>query len=259
MKLYSVCALFVIVAAIFVAGPLWGEEPKAPAQVDVDTIIKKVDELYRANTSQGEMEMTITTPNWERTMRMKMWTEGMKKTFITILSPKKDMGISTLRMDQEMWNFFPKINKVMKIPPSMMMGSWMGSDFTNDDLVKESTMIDDYTSTLITPANAEADKYYIQLVPKTNTASVWGKIIVTVLRDTYMPVTQEYYDEKGTKMRIMYFKEVKEMGGRTIPTVMELVPLNKENHKTLIKYISAEFDKPLGNDIFTLQNLQQTR
>jgi len=256
MKRYLVCTLFVAMGTLCVASPLWSEEPQQP---DLDTIVKKVDELYRAKTSQGEMEMHITTPNWERTMRMKMWTKGMDQTFITILSPKKDKGISTLRMDREMWNYFPKINKVMKIPPSMMMGSWMGSDFTNDDLVKESSLMDDYSAKLITPPDAESDKYYLELKPKAQTASVWGKIIVTAMRDTYMPISQEFYDEKGKKMRIMLFKDIKEMGGRTIPTVMELIPLNKKNHKTVIRYISATFDKPLGKDVFTLRNLKKKR
>ena len=226
---------------------------------DVKTIIDKVDKLYRADSSVAEMEMTIVTPNWERTLKMKAWSEGMDKTFFRILSPKKDKGISTLRVDKEMWNFFPKINKVMKVPPSMMMGSWMGSDFTNDDLVKENTLMDDYTYKLVTPEGAKKENYYIKLMPKKTTASVWGKVIVTARKKDYMPLSQDFYDEKGVKMRIMEFKEVKEMGGRTIPTVMEIVPLNKEKHKTTVRYLSAEFNTKLDKDTFTLRNLQKKR
>lgn len=228
-------------------------------QPDVQTIVKKVDELYRSKSSYGEVEMRIVTPHWKRTLTMKMWSEGMKKTFITILSPKKDKGIATLRVGNEMWNYFPKINKVMKIPPSMMMGSWMGSDFTNDDIVKESTLMDDYTAKLVTPQGAEPDLYYIELRPKEQTVSVWGRIVTAVKKEGYLPVRQEYYDEDGKKMRIMTFTDVKELGGRTIPSAMEIVPLHKENHKTIVRYKSASFDLDLPKDVFTLRNLKRRR
>ena len=126
----------------------------APAQEptpDVETIIKRIDQLYRSETSEAEMEMHIVTPHWERTLAMHVWTEGMDKTFIRITAPKKEQGVATLRIGNEMWNYLPKTNKVMKIPPSMMMGSWMGSDFTNDDLVRESSMLEDYTYQFVTP------------------------------------------------------------------------------------------------------------
>ena len=132
--LKCICGLFLLSILLALPAIVLAEEKK---DEDVMTIIKKVDELYRADSSYAEMEMTIVTPNWERTLKLEAWSEGMDKTFITILEPKKDKGITTLRVDNEMWNFFPKINKVMKVPPSMMMGSWMGSDFTNDDLVKD--------------------------------------------------------------------------------------------------------------------------
>ena len=121
---------------------------------DVEAIVKKMDQLYRSETSHAEIEMQITTPHWERTLAMNVWTKGMDKTFIRIMAPKKERGVATLRIGNEMWNYLPKTNKVMKIPPSMMMGSWMGSDFTNDDLVKESSMLNDYTYKLIKPEDA---------------------------------------------------------------------------------------------------------
>ncbi len=229
----------------------------AEKTIDVKTIVERIDSLYRSKSSFGEFEMQIITPNWQRTLKLQMWTEGMKKTFIRILSPKKDRGIATLRIENQMWNYFPRINKVMKVPPSMMMGSWMGSDFTNDDLVKESTLIEDYDYKLITPKDANPEYYYIELIPKKTTASVWGKIILVVEKNGLLPVRQEFYDEKGNKMRIMTFSEVKEMGGRKLPTVLEMIPLNKKNHKTVIKYLSVEFDKPISKDIFSLRNLRK--
>ncbi len=232
-------------------------EPKE--QIDVKFIVDKVDRLFRSETSQGEVQMEIINPHWQRTLKMKVWTQGLEKTFIYIEEPRKDRGTATLRVGDEMWNYFPNINKVMKVPPSMMMGSWMGSNFTNDDLVKETTLLDDYEAELFTPDDAEDGYYYIKLIPKENTPSVWGKIIVKVRKEDYIPVQQDYYDEKGELIRSMYLKDIKMLGGKKIPAVMEMVPHKKENEKTVIEYLDVTFDKKLDDDIFTLRNLRKNR
>lgn len=152
---------YLLVVLMIAAGVFVSLHPSAAARrsPEVQEIIDRVDRLYRSDTSYGEIEMTIITPDWRRRLRMKIWTEGMDKTFLYITSPQKDAGIATLRIGSEMWNYFPKINKVMKVPPSMMMGSWMGSDFTNDDLVKESSLLRDYSARLINPEGADKDHY----------------------------------------------------------------------------------------------------
>lgn len=231
----------------------------AGERVDVQFIIDRVDKLYRSDSSYAEVEMVVISEHWERTMAMNIWTEGMEKTFIYIKSPKKDEGMATLRIETEMWNYFPKINKVMKVPPSMMMGSWMGSDFTNDDLVKESSMLEDYTHRLIHPENEETDKYYIELIPKIETPTVWGKIVITIRKSDYIPVSQVYYDEKGRKMRVMTYSDVRQLGSRKIPAVMEMVPLNKKGQKTVVRYIDIKFDDKIDKSVFTLRNLQKRR
>lgn len=220
-------------------------------------IIRIVDRLHRSNTSNQEIEMTIITPNWERTLAFDLWTEGMDKTFIYIKSPKKDLGTATLRIKREMWNFFPNINKVMKVPPSMMMGSWMGSDFTNDDLAKESSLETDYTGQFIDPE--DKDNYNIELIPKGTAAIVWGKITVKVRKSDMMPLEQAFYDEKGQMMRIMELKDVKNFDGKLKPSILEMRQINKKGNKTIIKIINAEFDRKLDKDIFTLRNLQKSR
>ncbi|MBF0542497.1 MAG: outer membrane lipoprotein-sorting protein [Nitrospirae bacterium] len=220
-------------------------------------IIRIVDRLHRSDTSNQEMEMTIVTPNWERSMTFEIWTEKMDKTFIYIKAPKKDLGTTTLRINREMWNFFPNINKVMKVPPSMMMGSWMGSDFTNDDLAKESSLESDYIGSFIVPEDKE--NYNIELIPKGTAAIVWGKITVKVRKSDMMPLEQVFYDEKGQKMRIMEFKDVKTFDGKLKPSILEMRPLNKNGYKTVIKIIDAKFDRKLEKDIFSLRNLQKTR
>jgi outer membrane lipoprotein-sorting protein len=250
-------AIIAIISLLAVPGML-GVSQAAEA-TDIDTIIDRVDKLFRSDNSYSELEMEITTPNWKRTLRMNMWTEGMDKTFIRVTHPRKDAGMATLRIDTEMWNYFPKINKVMKVPPSMMMSSWMGSDFTNDDLVKESSLKKDYKARLISPEGGDPGLYDIELVPHMDSPIVWGKLIFTVRKSDYMPLKEEFYDEKGQLMRIMEFTDVKDFGGRRIPAVMEMVNLAKEDNKTIIRYNHAEFDIKLKRDTFTLRNLQKRK
>ena len=225
----------------------------------VEKIIKHIDQLYRSKTSQADMEMHIVTPHYERTLKMQVWTKGMDRTFIRITAPKKEQGVATLRIGNEMWNYLPKVNKTMKISPSMMMGSWMGSDFTNDDLVKESSMLDDYTYQLITPENASPDLLYVQLIPKEDSAIVWGKIIAAVQASNYTPVWQHFYDEKDKLMRVLNFKEIKKFGRRTVPSVMEMIPQNKEGHKTVVRWMNAKFDSKIDDKVFSRRNLQKRR
>ena len=225
---------------------------------DIKKILDNVDRLYRSEHSFGTLEMRIETPDWKRTLDINVWASGLDKTFIRILSPQKDKGVATLRIQNDMWNFFPKIDKVMKVPPSMMMGSWMGSDFTNDDLVKESTFLKDYDSKLVTPETKPVDTahYFIELRPKARTATVWDKIILIVNKDNSIPVRQEYYDEKGVKIREIVFKDVKTFGNKTLPAVMELTPFNKAGHKTTIEYKELKFDH-VDENIFSQINLQK--
>ncbi len=225
----------------------------------VEQIIDRMDRLYRSRTSYSLVEMVIVNPNWQRQLRMKMWTEGMDKTFIHIVAPKKDAGVATLRLDAEMWNYFPKIDKVMKVPPSMMMSSWMGSDFTNDDLVKESTLMEDYLPRLLENDPEKPELYLIELTPREQAPTVWGRIVLEIQRRDLMPQRETYYDEKGRKMRRIEFSDVRDLGGRQIPATMELIPLNKEGHRTIIRYLEAGFDEKLAGDVFTLRNLRKRR
>ncbi len=223
-------------------------------------IVGKVDKLYRSKTSYSKMEMMIETPHWKRTLLMEAWTEGMEKIFIRILSPKKDKNTATLKIGNQMWNYLPKVNKIIKIPPSMMMGSWMGSDFTNDDLVKEYTFLDDYNFKII-DFNEENSKnrIYIEAVPKENIAVVWSKIIIAVEKDNHIPIWHRYYDDRGKVVRIMYYSDVKKIGKRLIPTRMEMIPLKKKGHKTSFKYIEIKFDIKLNKSIFSLRNLRNIK
>jgi outer membrane lipoprotein-sorting protein len=221
--------------------------------LEAEDLLRRVDELYRANTSEASIRMQIVTPNWERTMEMQVWSEGMEKTFIRILAPKKDRGIATLKLDVEMWNYFPKVNKTIKVPPSMMMSSWMGSDFTNDDLVKEASLADDYTVT----REDEACQSLLTLVPNEDTVTVWAKIEVLVDLEQLLPLEQRYYNERGERVRTMTFYDLKEFSGHMLPSRLEMVPHNKEGHKTVIHYDELLLDVELDENIFTWAALKQ--
>ena len=231
--------------------------PLCRAQDLARSIVDKVDQLYRSTSSRAEVEMSITTPNWQRTLGITAWSKGTQKTFILISEPKKEKGTATLRAGNEMWNYLPQTDKVIKIPPSMMMGSWMGSDFNNDDLVKESSLLDDYDYRMIAPATPVAGELHVEMIPKSSAVVVWGKVILVVRDKDHLPLRQEYYDEKGSLMRVMTFSAIKPMGGKTIPTVMELVPRNKPGNRTVITYKQIEFDLPLRDDIFSQRYLKK--
>jgi outer membrane lipoprotein-sorting protein len=203
--------------------------------------------------------MEIVTPRWQRTLEMTIWTEGEDKTFIRIHAPRKEKGMGTLRIENEMWNYLPKTNKVMKIPPSMMMGSWMGSDFTNDDIVNEITYLNDYTYDWTTVDSPEDGVVYIKLTPNDGVPVVWGYLVMAVRESDLLPVWERYYDEKGRPMRTMTFLDVRQFGSRTLPSVMEVIPANKEGNRTTVRYTAAEFNAPMEDDIFTLRNLRSPR
>jgi len=222
----------------------------------VQQLIKEVDEMYRSKSSYSELEMEIVTPHWQRTLAMYGWSEGQEKTFIRITAPKKENGVTTLRIENEMWNYLPKTDKVMKIPPSMMMSSWMGSDFTNDDLVKEFSLFDDYTYEMIYPEGEPDSLHYINCIPNEGVPIVWNNIVISARKSDHIPIWQKYYDEKGKLMRLMKYSDVKNFGGRMIPAVMEMIPQNKEDHKTSIRYIKLEFDINPDKSIFSLRHLQ---
>ncbi|MCK4766410.1 MAG: outer membrane lipoprotein-sorting protein [Candidatus Aminicenantes bacterium] len=229
---------------------------ESQGDADAKEIVKKMDELYRSSSSYAVMEMEIVTPHWQRTLKLDAWSLGMDKTFLRILNPKKERGVATLRIDNEMWNFLPKTNKVMKVPPSLMMGSWMGSDFTNDDLVKEFTFLEDYTFEFTKVENPEQGVLYVKCIPREGLPIVWGHIIIAVKEKSYLPIWQKYYDEKGKSMREMLYKDIKKFGIREIPAVMELIPTNKKGSRTIVRYLDAKFNIKIDKGIFTLRNLR---
>ncbi len=220
-------------------------------------IVVSFDELYKSSASYALVEMEITTPHWSRTLKMKTWSLGMEKMLVKILAPKKERGVGTLKIEDEMWNYLPKTNKVIKIPPSMMMSSWMGSDFTNDDLVKEYTLTDDYDMSIFEPPEKKEDYHYVKGIPKKGKAIVWGKIEIAVRKSDLLPVWEKYYDEHGKPVREMLFSEIKTIDKRMIPTVITLIPKTKEGHKTVLRYLDIDYNIRLDSNTFSLRKLRE--
>lgn len=248
--------LTLLAAARLFAAPAAGQ---AAADQKALEIVRRIDDLYRSKSSYAQVEMAIITPEWQRTLVLKAWSLGLDKTLIRILEPKKEAGVGTLRIASEMWNYLPNTDKIIKIPPSMMMSSWMGSDFTNDDLVKEYTFVDDYSFRTITPDDAQQGLLYVECRPKPGVPIVWDKVVIAVRPPDWLPVWQRSYDEKGRVVRLITYGEVKTIGRRTIPTVMEVVPQTKQGYKTVLRYLDIRFDLPIDDSLFSLRNLRTFR
>lgn len=242
----------VLILAMAFGAPGAAQEPSAHEIVD------RVEVLLWGKTVQGDYEMTIITPRWQRTLELRAWMDRPKRSFIRILEPAKEKGIGSLRIGAEMWNYLPNVERTIKIPPSMMLQPWMGSDLTNDDLVKSSSVIDDYTQKILREeALGGTPAYVLELIPKPDAAVVWGKILYWVRKTDFIPLKQEFFSERGELVRTMTFSEVKSMGGRTIPTRWELRPAGKPGNMTTFVIKSALYDKPIADDVFTQRNLQK--
>ena len=223
-------------------------------------IVQRADEKARGKTSSGEMKMTVVRPSWSREVTMKSWSKGDELALILITGPARDKGSAFLKRYNEIWNWQPTIDRVIKLPPSMMMQSWMGSDFTNDDLVKESSSVDDYTHRLIGSQQiGDRDCYKIELTPLENTAVVWGKIMVWIDKKDFLQLKSEFYDEENYLINTMYGKNIKLLGGKLLPSVLEVVPANEPGKKTIIEYLRLEFDKPVDDSFFSMQNMKRVK
>ncbi len=224
-------------------------------------IIEKADAVMKGiKTTKAEMKITTVRPKWTREMTMKMWSKGGEKSMVLILSPAKDKGTTYLMRDKEVWNWVPSIERSIKMPPSMMMQSWMGTDFTNDDLVKQSSVVTDYHHKVIGSETIEnRDCYKLELKPKDGAAVVWGKILVWVDKKDFFQLKVEYYDEDGYLINKMTASNIKVMGGKRIPTVMEMIPVEKKGQKTVMTYLSITFDDPIDDSFFTVQNMKRIK
>ncbi len=232
----------------------------AQAQTNPKEIVQKANDQLRGLSSTATMSMKIVRPDWSRTITMKTWASGEDYSLMLITAPARDKGMSILKREKEIWNWQPTIEKVVKLPPSMMMQSMMGSDFTNDDMVRQSSIVADYEHTLLGEEEVEGMTcHVIEFDPKPDAPVVWGKMKMWIEKENYLQLKTEFYDEDDYLVNSMYGKDVKEMGGRILTTTLELVPAEEEGHKTIVTYEDIEFDVDLQEKFFTVQNMKRVR
>jgi outer membrane lipoprotein-sorting protein len=235
----------------------------APPGLDARSVAEKVEDIFRGNNSYLKATMTVVSPRLPtpRRVTFRAWDDRpRKRSFIRILAPPKDAGMAFLKLHPNLWNFIPRVERTIRIPPSMMLQSWMGSDFTNDDLVRESSQLDDYDHRLLgidpEPEGGESARaYVIEYRPHEDAPVVWGKIVTWVDIQRHAPLRQDFYDEGGKKLRVIRFSEFREVQGRFYPHRWSLVPLDKEGHETLIEIEEIRFDQDFDERIFSKRNL----
>lgn len=228
-------------------------------------IIARAENLLRGKSSYGTFEMTVVTPEFTRSLTMESWwveeTETDKdRSLIVILAPKKEEGNKWLKVGNEMWNYLRATETIIKIPPSMMLQAWNGSDFTNDDLARESSLSKDYEPDFVGEEQiADEPCWKLRLVPLPDAPVVWGKLYIWVRKKDLLPSIVQYFDEKGTLVRAMVYSDIREVGGRRIPTTWTMYNKVKEDHRTEFKIIDITFDQPVAEHIFSFRELERRR
>lgn len=223
-------------------------------------IVQKADSKMRGTTSVTEITIRTVRPSWSRSMDVKAWMKGTDYSLILIQSPAKDKGVAFLKRKKEVWNWMPTLERIIKLPPSMMSQSWMGTDFTNDDLVKESSVINDYDHSIAGDTVIDNRAcYIIRMIPKPQAAVVWGRLIVCIDKKDFLELHSRFYDEDGQLINIMNAYDVKLMDGRLIPSRFEMIPVDKKNHKTEMIYKSIQYNRPIDDGFFTSEQMKTIR
>jgi outer membrane lipoprotein-sorting protein len=223
-------------------------------------IVQRSENLMKGVSSHGRFRMSIETPDFSRTMEMDAWWVGEDKALITITSPRREAGNKTLKVKNELWMYLRNTETTMKIPPSMMLQSWNGSDFTNDDLVRESNLVKDYHLRILGEEVVDGvPTWKIELIPRPEAPVVWGKIHHWVRKQDDLAARTEYYDEKGSLVRTMTYADVRAFGKRRIPARWEMRSNVKPGHRTAFEYLEAEFDITIPDRIFSFRELEKGR
>ncbi|MCR9941433.1 outer membrane lipoprotein-sorting protein [Vibrio owensii] len=223
-------------------------------------IVQKSDQAMRGDSSYTESTMEIIRPDWTRSMTMKSWTKGTDLSLVLVTAPAKDKGSASLKRQREMWNWVPSIERVIKIAPSMLSQSWMGSDFTNDDLINQSSIVVDYKHQLKGEDVFDGDKVWvIDAVAKPDAPVVWSKVTLWISKSTYLQRKVEFYDEFDERVNVMTTYDVKELGGRKLATRMEMQPLEKPDNKTVLITHQAQFDFDIDDSFFSQQQMKSLR
>ena len=255
--LYSVVsgtiALLLLLAFACPAAAQPAEDPP-----DVKDLLAQFDEMYESSGTVSQVEIKIIKPKKTRTLRLRMWGKGMDNALIVVDAPTRDAGTATLKVGNNLWNYLPKISRTIRVPPSMMMGSWMGTDLTNDDLVRESSYEKDYTSELIGPST-DPPGWKVRLDARPDVPGLWNRVEIVFSYDDELPVQAQYFDRKDRLSRTMRLEEIKEISGRRVPTFMTVIPEREEGQRTELRYLQVEFDVELAESMFSLSQLERKR
>ncbi len=254
--------LWILVSLVLI-GSLSAQDNAKPVlikdgKLDIDAAVKHFEDLYRADSSISKAKITIVRPRRTRTMEMKVWTLGTERSLVVITAPKRDAGTATLKVEKNLWNYLPRIKRTIRIPPSMMLTSWMGTDFTNDDLVKESSLRDDYTYELV--GKSEDPKgWLIRFTAKPDVVGLWNKFELIVSEDATVPLAAKYFDRKNRLARSMTWDTIKNFEGRRIPARMVLIPQDQQGHKTVMEYKDIDYNADVPKSTFSLSQLEKKR
>jgi outer membrane lipoprotein-sorting protein len=262
MNIVSLLRLGLVLLAIaMLAAPALAQEPTAPAQATaaplptLDEVMQKLDNLYRSESSHGTMEMTVVNARGTRTLTIEQWSMGQDKALMVIRAPSREAGTATLKLDDGLWNYAPRADRLIRIPSGLLSDAWMGSHFTNDDLMRETSYEKDFTTTLAWVTHGGTRMLEVTMVPKPEAPVVWQKIVYRMTADEWLPVEAAFYDE-GKIVRTMSFSNIREMGGKRIPTVMTLKP-QAEGEYTRMEYKDIKFDVEIDDSLFSQRGLRR--
>ena len=239
----------------------WGTAVAQPEDGQVERaaqILREVDDLWRGSSSHARVTMQVKTEHYTRTMQMEAWSKGKEETLVRIVAPLKEKGTATLKSGNNIFTYLPRTDRTIRLTSGMMLGSWMGSHFTNDDLVKESRREEDYDAHISFEGERDGRQLLeFTLLPKADAAVVWGKLTLTVLAGSYIPVDEIYYDEDMQVARTITFSDVRPLGGRERPAVLHVVPADKPDEYTELVYESLQLDIELSDAMFSLSSLRR--
>jgi len=222
-------------------------------------LIQKAMDHWRGLSSYSEVSMTIHRADWQRSMSMQSWTKGDKTSLVRVIKPKKDMGNGTLTKDNNMWTFSPKVNRIIKVPSSMMSQSWMGSDFSNKDISKSTDIIDQYEHKILqTKKHNGHTVYIIESIPHEDAAIVWGREVLSI-RDDFVLLEQQFWDQDNILVKTMQSREIKKLGGRTVSSIIRMGKLASPDEWTEMSIQDIRFDEQFPDSLFTLSSLRNPR
>lgn len=248
--------LFVVSFTLFLS-PVANSQDAKPDEAK--QIVRDAWDYWRGVSSYAEMKMTIHRPDWERSMSMRAWTQGQKKSLVRVTAPKKDEGNGTLMDDNNMWSYSPKVNRVIKVPSSMMGQSWMGSDFSNKDVSRADDIVDQYDHSIIGTEVVDGQTIYeIEAIPREDAAVVWGREVLQI-RDDNVMLREDFYDQDGMLVKSLVALDVAEMGGRVIATRQRMQKTDTPDEWTEMQVLDTEYDLELKDSLFTLSNLRNPR